>query len=158
VAERNESATADREMSTTRLFNAPRELVYKVWTEPEHMAQWWGPRGFTNTIHEMDVRPGGVCRLTMHGPDGTDYPNKMVFVEVVKPERLVYRHFGGDQEKKGTHFDATVTFTERDGQTEVSMRMVFATAAERDRVDREYGAVEGQKQMLERLGEYLKGM
>jgi uncharacterized protein YndB with AHSA1/START domain len=158
VAERNESSTADREISTTRLFNAPRDLVYRAWTEPEHMAKWWGPRGFTNTIHEMDVRPGGVCRLTMHGPDGTNYPNKLVFVEVVKPARLVYKHSGGDQEAQGTHFDVTVTFTERGGQTEVMLKGVFATAAERDRVAREYGAVEGQTQMLERLEEYLKTM
>ena len=76
----------------------------------------------------------------------------------MKPERLVYKHSGGDQEDKGTHFDVTVAFTERGGQTEVMMRGVFATAAERDQVDEKYGAVEGQKQMLGRLEEYLGGM
>ena len=79
---------ADREIVITRVFDAPRELVWEAWTNPEHVVQWWGPRGFTTTIHEMDVRPGGVWHQTMHGPDGADYPNKSIFVEVVKPKGL----------------------------------------------------------------------
>ncbi|HET7152473.1 MAG TPA: SRPBCC domain-containing protein, partial [Candidatus Kapabacteria bacterium] len=82
--------TSDREIITMRLLNAPRELVWKVWTEPEHIAKWWGPNGFTNTIRKMDVRVGGEWLFTMHGPDGTDYPNKTVYTKVVKPERLEY--------------------------------------------------------------------
>src|SRR2546430_11151240 len=83
------TVTSDREILLTRVFDAPRELVFKVWTDPEHVGRWWGPRGFTNTIHEMDVRPGGVWRFTMHGPDGVDYLNRIVFIEVARPERLV---------------------------------------------------------------------
>ena len=79
--------TADREIVSARVFDAPRELVWKAWVDPKHVAQWWGPKGFTNTIHEMDVRPGGVWRFAMHGPDGTDYKNEIVFIEVVRPER-----------------------------------------------------------------------
>jgi len=82
---------AEREIVMTRVFDAPRELVFQAWTDPMHVAQWWGPEGFSTTIHEMDVRPGGVWRLTMHGPDGRDYKNKMVFLEVARPERLVYK-------------------------------------------------------------------
>src|SRR5688500_17035285 len=104
-AERSE----DREIVVTREFDAPRELVWEAWTQPQHVAQWWGPRGFTNTIHEMAVKPGGVWRLTMHGPDGTDYPNKIVFTEVVKPARLVYEH-SDDNPEANTHFNVTVTF------------------------------------------------
>lgn len=74
----------------TRVFDAPREVVFKVWTDPKHVAEWWGPRGFQTTIHEMDVRPGGRWRYAMRGPDGNDYPFDGVFVEVVKPERLVF--------------------------------------------------------------------
>lgn len=85
-----ETSTADREIGTTRIFNAPRELVGKAWADPKHVALWWGPNGFTNTISEMSVKPGGTWRFVMHGPDGTDDPNKIVFLEVVKPERLVY--------------------------------------------------------------------
>lgn len=82
----NNGDTADREIVISRLIHAPRELVFKVWTDPKHVAHWWGPNGFTNTIHEMDVRPGGVWRFIMHGPDGVDYPNKIVYKEVVKPQ------------------------------------------------------------------------
>src|SRR5258706_7128695 len=77
-----------------RVFDAPRELVWKVWTEPEHIGKWWGPNGFTTTTHKMEVKAGGVWRFVMHGPDGRDYQNKITFIEVVKPERLVYKHGG----------------------------------------------------------------
>jgi len=69
---KNESPTADREITATRIFNAPRELVFDLWTTPEHLGQWWGPRGFTTTTHAMDMRPGGEWRFVMHGPDGRD--------------------------------------------------------------------------------------
>src|SRR5438105_4503676 len=121
------SDTADRELAITRRFDAPRELVWRAWTEPEHIAQWWGPNGFTNTIHEMDVRPGGVWRVMMHGPDGTDYPNKIVYHEVVPHERLAYWH-GDDVDEGGMHFDVTVTFTAIGDETEVTMTLLFDTA------------------------------
>ena len=144
----------DREILLTRVFDAPRDLVFKVWTDPEHVARWWGPRGFTNTIHEMDVRPGGVWRFTMHGPGGVDYLNKIVFIEVARPERLVYDH-GGGEDGDSDRFHATITFTEEGGKTRVTMRTLFVSAAERDRVIKEYGAIEGGNQTLDRLGEYL---
>ena len=81
MAESETTAAAEREISITRLFDAPRELVFEAWTDPEQVVQWWGPHGFTTTIHEMDVRPGGVWRFIMHGPDGTDYDNRVVFEE-----------------------------------------------------------------------------
>jgi uncharacterized protein YndB with AHSA1/START domain len=154
--------TSDREIVTTRVLNAPRELVFDAWTSPEHVVHWWGPRGFTITIHEMDVRPGGVWRFMMHGPDGTNYPNKAVFHEVVRPERLVYTH-GGDETNPDApgaevKFHATVTFVEQAGKTTLMLRSVFPTAAERDRVAREYGAVEGATQHVDRLEEYLVQM
>ncbi len=88
---------SDREIVMTRVFDAPREVVFEMWTDPKHLVHWWGPRGFTTTIQEMDVRPGGLWRKIMHGPDGANYPNHSVFLEVVKPERLVYKH-GGHKE------------------------------------------------------------
>lgn len=152
--ERNNDATstADREIITTRVFDAPRELVFMAWTDPKHVSQWWGPRGFTNTIHEMDVRPGGVWRFVMHGPDGVDYKNKIIYIEIVKPERLVYSHVSGPK------FHVTVTFDEQGGKTKLTMRMLFETAAERDKVVKEFGAIEGAKQTLERLNEHLAKM
>ena len=157
--EKNDAAgMADCEIVISRVFDAPRELVWEAWTDPNHVVQWWGPNGFTTTIHEMDVRPGGVWRHTMHGPDGTDYPNKSVFVEVVKPERIVYTHGGGRKGSEGVSFKSTWTFEEQGGQTKLTIRMVFPTAEDRDRIVREYGAIEGGKQTLARLGEYLAKM
>ncbi|MEI9810777.1 MAG: SRPBCC domain-containing protein [Bacteroidota bacterium] len=75
------------------MLHAPVELVWEVWTNPEHIANWWGPKGFTNTIHIMDVAEGGEWRLTMHGPDGKNYPNKSIFLEIVQDKKIVFRHF-----------------------------------------------------------------
>ena len=146
--------TTDREILLTRVFDAPRELVFNAWIDPKHIAQWFGPDGFTTTILEMDVRPGGVWRFIMHGPDGVDYPNKIVYVEIVKPERLVYNHFSEDVDEPG-QFHVTMTFAEQAGKTVLSMQMLFETAAERDRVVKEYGAIEGGEQTLDRLAAYL---
>lgn len=150
--------TADREIVITRTVDAPRELVWDAMTDPSHVVHWWGPRGFTTTMEKMDVRPGGVWKHVMHGPDGTDYPNSSVFREVVKPERIVYSHGGGKAGGPGAHFMATWTFEALGDKTRVTIHMVFDTAADRDMVVREYGAVEGGKQTLERLGEYLAQM
>jgi len=147
------AAAPDREIVITRVFDAPRELVFEAWTDPEHIPQWWGPNGFTTTIHEMDVRPGGVWRFVMHGPDGTDYGNKVTFVEVVKPERLVYDHGPGD-ESDSPQFHVTVTFDDEDGKTRLTLRLIFRSVAERDRAV-EFGALEGGNQTLERLAEHL---
>jgi len=144
----------DREILLTRVFDAPRELVFNAWIDPNHIAQWFGPDGFTTTILGMDVRPGGVWRFIMHGPDGVDYPNKIVYVEIVKPERLVYNHFAEDVDEPG-QFHVTMTFAEQAGRTVLSMQMLFETAAERDRVVKEYGAIEGGEQTLDRLAAYL---
>jgi uncharacterized protein YndB with AHSA1/START domain len=85
-----------RVMIGTREFDAPRDLVYAVFTDPKHLAQWWGPNGFTTTTLSFDMRPGGVWRFVMHGPDGRDYQNRITYEEVVPPQRLVYRHGGGE--------------------------------------------------------------
>ena len=149
--------TSDREIVIARVLNAPRELVFAAWTDPKHVAQWWGPNGFTNTIHEMDVRPGGIWRFIMHGPDGVDYPNKIVFIEVVKPERLVYDH-SGEGDNDDVQFSVTVTFVEQAGKTHLTMRSLFKSAAERDKVVKDYGAIEGGNQTLDRLQTYLAHM
>jgi uncharacterized protein YndB with AHSA1/START domain len=140
----------DRELVATRLFDAPRDLVFRMWVDPRHVARWWGPRGFTNTIREMDVRPGGSWRYVMHGPDGTDYENHMVYGEIVPPERLTLLHVSGP------HFELTATFTEEAGSTRVTMRQVFESAEVRERVVREFHADEGNRQNLERLGAHLE--
>jgi uncharacterized protein YndB with AHSA1/START domain len=152
--QRSEKLVGDREIAAVRVFDAPRELVWKVWTDPEHVGKWWGPNGFTTTTHSMEVKPGGVWRFVMHGPDGRDYENKITYIEVLKPERLVYKH-GGDKEVEPVNFQVTVSFREQSGRTRVDMRMVFPSAKARDHVIETYGAFEGLKQHLGRLGAYL---
>ena len=80
------------EIVSTRVFAAPRGLVFEAFSNPDHLKHWWGPKGFTNTFSEFDLRPGGAWRFVMHGPDGVDYQNASDFVEVVKPERIVFQH------------------------------------------------------------------
>jgi uncharacterized protein YndB with AHSA1/START domain len=140
-----------------REFDAPRELVFEAWTDPKHLAQWWGPNGFTTTTSAFDMRPGGVWRFVMHGPDGCDYENRITFDEIVKPERLVYHHGGGD-DVEPVQFRTTVMFEDLGGRTRLTMRGVFPSAAERARVIKEYGADKGLVQTLARLGDYVAKM
>lgn len=147
-----------REIVITRVFDAPRELVFEMWTNPKHLVHWWGPRGFTTTIQEMDVRPGGLWRKIMHGPDGANYPNHSVFLEVVKPERLVFTHGGRREGSPSVEFEQTVTFEDQGGKTRLTMRLLFPSAAECDRVVKEFNAIEGGNQTLDRLGERLAAM
>jgi uncharacterized protein YndB with AHSA1/START domain len=149
------ASASDREIVITRVLNAPRELVFEAMTDPKQVGLWWGPRGFSTTIHEMDVRPGGVWKLTMHGPDGTDYPNKSVFLEIVKPERVVYSHGGGSKGGPGANFKATWTFEKQGDKTKLTMRMEFPTADARDQVVKHYNAIEGGNQTLDRCEEHL---
>jgi uncharacterized protein YndB with AHSA1/START domain len=150
-------STADREIVMTRTVNAPRELVYKVWTEPEHIAKWWGPNGFTNTVHEMHVRQGGTWRYIMHGPDGTNYPNRIVYTEVVPQEKLVYLH-GDDIDNDPNAFHVTITFEAEGNKTKVTMHSVFASADLLQMLTREYGVLEGAVQNMNRLEAYLVGI
>ena len=137
-----------------RVLDAPRDLVWKVWTDPKHLAQWWGPNGFTTTTSAYECKVGGVWRFVMHGPDGRDYQNRVTFEVVDPPAKLVYRH-GGEDDVEPVQFRTTVTFEELGGKTRLTMRGVFASAAERDRVIREYGADQSMAQTLARLGEYV---
>ncbi len=143
------ASTADREIYAKRVFDAPRELVWKVWTEPEHIGKWWGPIGFRTTTSRMEVKPGGVWEHVMHGPDGRNYENRIVYVEVVKPERIVYDHVSYPP------FRSTVLFEEEGAKTAVSMRMVFESAELLAKVEREHKAIEGLSQTLGRMGEHL---
>ena len=144
----------ERSIIGVREFDAPRELVFSAWTSSEHLAQWWGPNGFSTTTSSFDFRPGGIWRFVMHGPDGRDYQNRITYDEVVKPERLVYRH-GGGEDVEPVKFQVTVTFEDLGGKTRLTMHMLFPSAAERDRVIAEYGADKGLGETLGRLEQYL---
>jgi uncharacterized protein YndB with AHSA1/START domain len=145
-----------RELIIQRKLNAPRELVFKVWTDPDHVVKWWGPNGFTNTNIEMNVKEGGVWRYIMHAPDGTNFPNRITFIQVLKPERLIYWH-GSDEDNDPNAFHVTITFEANDNQTNLTMRSVFKSAAALEEV-RKFGAVEGGNQSLQRLESHLQQM
>ncbi|QSA97893.1 SRPBCC family protein [Methylococcus sp. EFPC2] len=118
----NRLIAADREIRSSRHFQVSRERLFAEWSDPDRLAQWWGPEGFTNTFHEFDLRPGGRWHFIMHGPDGTDYPNENIFIEVKKAERIVFRHVFAPV------FQMTVDFTEQAGGTRLDWLMLFETA------------------------------
>lgn len=144
-----------RSIIGTREFDAPRELVFSVFTDPKHLSQWWGPDGFTTTTSAFEFRPGGVWRFVMHGPDGRDYQNRVTFDEIVAPERIAYRHGGGD-DVEPVLFATTITFVELGkGRTCLIWHGKFPSAQERARVIKEYGADKGLIQNLARLAAYV---
>ena len=148
-----------RSIVGTRVFDAPRDLVFAAFTDPKHLAQWWGPNGFTTTTSAFDFRPGGVWRFVMHGPDGRDYQNRITFDEIVRPERIVYRHSGsedgGGDDVEPVQFKQTVIFEDLGGKTRLVWRGDFPSAAERDRVIKDYGAAKGLAETMARLAEFV---
>jgi uncharacterized protein YndB with AHSA1/START domain len=141
---------ATREVVSTRVVGATRELVFQAFADPEHLVRWWGPTGFTNTFHEFDLRPGGAWRFVMHGPDGVNYRNRSVFVEIVKPERIVFEHVSGPQ------FRMTIALAEQGDKTRITWRMLFASTAGYDQV-KKY-VIEGNEQNFDRLEAELAKM
>src|SRR5512135_1163184 len=112
----------ERELVITRVFDAPRELVFRAWTDPKHMAQWWGPKHFSNTVDQMDVRPGGTWRIIMRSPDGAEYPSQGVYREIVPPDRLVFTNTALDKDGN-LLIDGftTVTFADQNGKTKLTL-------------------------------------
>ncbi|MBP1989764.1 SRPBCC family protein [Paenibacillus eucommiae] len=144
-----ESNSATFELISRRKLAAPQNLVYRAWAEPELLAQWWGPDGFTNTFHTFDLKPGGVWEFTMHGPDGTDFPNRNVFHEI-GPECIVLRH------ESRPYFTLTFTFKEVDGGTEITFQQTFETLEEFNKL--KPICEEANEQNLDRLGLLLNGL
>ena len=147
---------ADRVLKIERVFDAPRSLVFKAWTESEHMARWWGPRGFKSEVLKNELRPGGSYRIHMRGPDGTVYPMTGVFQEVVEPERLVSTSAALD-EKGDPLFEVlnTVTFAEQGGKTKLTLHArVTKTTAKAARYLA--GMEQGWSQSLDRLAEEVE--
>ena len=125
---------AGREFVITRVFNAPRRLVFKMWTEPEHLARWWGPRGYTGLSSRMDVRPGGAWTRSMQAPDGSIIRKHGVYREIVAPERLVFTYVTDDiGGEPGSETLVTVTFADLDGKTRLTLHQTaFQSVAARD--------------------------
>jgi len=132
-----------------RTINSPLHQVWQMWSDPEALTQWWGPDGFTSTIHEMDFRTGGEWRLTLHGPDGRNYPNRSVFIELIPREKIVYEHFN-------PHFITTVLFEAIGDKTAVRWTLLFDTAEMLDIVVKTHKADEGLRQNMDKLANHLQ--
>ncbi|MBI3791107.1 MAG: SRPBCC domain-containing protein [Gemmatimonadetes bacterium] len=138
----------------TRLYDAPVALVWEAWTDLKHVAQWWGPRGFTITTHHKDLRPGGSWTYTMHGPDGKDWPNFARYHEVVPRARLVYDH-GATSEDTAPLFHVTALFRDVGGKTELDMTMTLPTP-EAATATKAFIKQVGGNSTWDRLAEYLE--
>lgn len=132
------------------VFDAPVEQVWQAWTHPDQIKNWWGPNGFTTTIHKMDLVPGGEWLLTLHGPDGTDFPNRSVFKEVIPGKRIVFEHFA-------PNFMASIGFEGRGNQTVLTWSMRFESDKLFENILKHHNAEEGQRQNAERLRTFLSG-
>ncbi|MBP8244199.1 MAG: SRPBCC domain-containing protein [Chitinophagaceae bacterium] len=140
-----------RELSISRLINAPQELVWEAWTNPEHIRHWWGPVGFNSTISKMEVSEGGEWIFVMHGPDGTDYKNKHVYITLEKPSLIIMRH------ESFPPFVMTARFEAKGTQTLVTLHSVFESASQLQEVIKVFKADEGMVQNITRMDEYITG-
>jgi uncharacterized protein YndB with AHSA1/START domain len=147
------SATADREVVITRIVNGPRDLVFEAFTEVRHLSRWWGPDGFTTTTRAFDFRVGGEWDFVMHGPDGTDYQEWISWTELSRPQRIAMLHgeFRGDSNA----FESILTFEADGDATRIEMRTVFPTKESRDEAVEKYHAIEGGRQTLDHLADYV---
>jgi len=155
--ERNAEPTwsLDREIVLTRVFDAPRELVYRAWTDPEHIQRWFGPKDFICTTHAIDMRVGGMWRFDMVGPAGKRYPNRMTFLQMKAPELLVFDH-GDDSEDDPHKFRVTITFdSQSNGKTVVTLRQLHPTKAQRE-AGIGFGAVEIGNTTMDKLEAHLR--
>lgn len=143
----------DRQIVTTRVIDGPRHLVFRAWTEARHLARWFGPQGFSITTTAFEFRPGGVWEFVMHAPNGTTYPNWIQWSEITEPERITYRQ--GASENDPDEFQTIVTFAEHGGGTEITLRAILNSKAQRDYLAANHGAVEGARETLERLADLI---
>jgi uncharacterized protein YndB with AHSA1/START domain len=143
----------DREIVIARVIDAPRELVFEAFTAVRHLSRWWGPEGFTTTTRSFEFRVGGVWDFTMHGPDGTDYPEWITWTRIVAPERIEMLH--GEFRDDPAAFESTLAFTEQGAATRIEMRTVFPTKQLRDQAVEKYHAIEGGEQTLAGLAAYV---
>lgn len=146
----------DREIVLARVIDAPRERVFEAWTSAEHLGRWFGPSGFTCVTHTMTFAVGGTWRFDFHAPDGTVFDNRVVFLEIVRPERLVFDH-GSDKDDDPDRFRVTVTFDEQSNKkTVITLRQLHPTKSRREAVIG-FGAVELGQQTLGKLAAFVEG-
>ena len=138
-----------RELNIRSVLVASPETVWEAWTNPDHLAKWWGPAGFTSTIRKMEVAKGGEWLLTMHGPDGKNYNNKSIFIEIINYRKIVFQHFN-------PNYLATVIFQPANEGTKLDWTLEFETQEMFATVVRVFKADEGQKQNIEKLKNFLE--
>jgi uncharacterized protein YndB with AHSA1/START domain len=153
MSAKNRPAAKSNELKINRIYDAPVKTVWEAWNDPKQAAKWWGPRGFTLTSHSKELKPGGIWHYTMHGPDGIDYPNKTVYLEVEKYARLVYDHGGNDHQ--APMFRVTVNFQEVKGKTKMDMTMTLPTPEAAEEA-RKFIKKAGGNATWDRLAEYLE--
>jgi uncharacterized protein YndB with AHSA1/START domain len=144
------SDTADREIVVSRMIEGPRRLVFDAFTSATHLGHWCAPSGGKITTHAFDFKPGGVWDATIQGPDGSAYPNHWEWKEIVPPERIVWLYGSGKDA-----VPTTVTLVEKGAATEVTMRILYGSKAERDEKVAKYYAAAGAKQSLDSLASYV---
>jgi uncharacterized protein YndB with AHSA1/START domain len=145
-----DASVADRQVLTTRVFDVPRERMFRAFSDPKQLALWWGPNGFTNTITKFEFVKGGAWHLTMHGPDGTNYENESEFVEIEEPKRIVYTHL-----RPMHRFRMSIDYDDiGGGRTRMTWWMVFDTVEECERVKK--FVVPANEQNFDRLAAHLK--
>jgi uncharacterized protein YndB with AHSA1/START domain len=154
-------AEDDRTLVVTRLLDAPRGLVFKMFSDPYHLMQWWGPKGFTNPVCEVEFKVGGRWRHVMRGPDGRDLPVESEYLEIAPPERIVYRNFIADRAAFGDNpppsFVRTITFEAQDGKTLLTMVARFDSAGDLSKATAR-GFRQGTEESFDRLAEHLRAL
>jgi uncharacterized protein YndB with AHSA1/START domain len=135
------------------MIEGPRSLVFEAYSSIEHLSRWWGPDGFSTTTRSFEFYVGGIWDFVMHGPDGTDYPNRIEWRDITPPERLVFMHGTGANDFDA--FESTVLFAARGNTTEVTLRSLFNTREQRDELVARYHALEGAEQHLAKLADYI---
>ena len=144
----------EKELTMTRVFDASCKIMFHAWTDATLMAQWWGPKGFTNPVCEMDAVPGGAIRIEMQRPDGVVYPMKGIFQDIIEPERLVFTSTAFEDDEGSPRLEAltTVTFADQDGNTKLMLHAVVVKFTQ-EATDAVNGMEEGWSQSLDRLAE-----
>ncbi|MCD9575109.1 SRPBCC domain-containing protein [Flavobacterium soyae] len=143
-----ENNIQNRILQSKILLKVPTDIVWEMWKNPEHIENWWGPNGFTNTIHKMDFREEGEWNLTMHGPDGKNYPNRSIFKEIISLRKIVFEHFN-------PHFITTVLFESNNSETLLDWTLLFDSEEMFDIIVKAHKADQGQKENIEKLEKYL---
>lgn len=138
----------NRQIHLKKTFNIPISLMWEIWTTPDHIANWWGPKGFSSTIHEMDVKPGGDWKLTLQGPSGQNFANRSIFKEIVPYQKIVFEHFN-------PHFITIVLFEAKGDKTIVDWTLLFDTVEMYEIVVNVHKADKGQQENIEKLEDYL---